>query len=131
MLLNYGIFKRCIQPILNIHRFYICGFLYSENSLVTPKSIPWVFLWSFTDVSRMVKALSHPPYKFLDEVDQGELCLLHSSFRLYTNAFSVVLFNVTLFTLLCHFLLVISPLRMAHCIYVLKCNPVFLKARRL
>lgn len=71
------IFKRCIQPILNIHRFYICGFLYSENSLVTPKSIPWVFLWSFTDVWRMAKALSHPLCIFLDEVDQGDSAFIH------------------------------------------------------
>ena len=73
------IFKRCMQPILNIHRFSICGSLYSQNWLVTPKSIPSVFLWSFTDMWRMAKALSHPPCIFLHEADQGDSAfLIHS-----------------------------------------------------
>ena len=74
------IFKTCMQPILNIHRFSICGSLYSQNWLVTPKSIPSVFLWSFTDMWRMAKALSHPPCIFLDEADQGDSAfLIHPS----------------------------------------------------
>ena len=84
------IFKTCMQPILNIHRFSICGSLCSLKFTSNPKINT---LSVFVVIHRYVKngkSLESPTLHIPRWGWSRGLCLLDSSFRLYTNALSVV-----------------------------------------
>lgn len=88
-----------MQLTFIIHGFHVCDFTSLLKFIFHPRSILAALLWSFVDMCRAMKTLSHPSHTFPAEGEQSTLCPLTSALTLQTR----VLFSVYFILHFSHF----------------------------